>query len=145
MEDLLLFIGGLPVHPLAVHFAVVLFPLAALLLALVVSWPRLRNQFLGMSVIFLALTVPLVFIAQQSGEALGDYSYEPDPHSTFGDLMTPVALATAGVGVVFWIAHKVSWPKLILNALGFLVVSAAVGATAMTFVVGHSGAEAVWG
>ena len=62
-----------------------------------------------------------------------------------GNRMTPVALATAGVGVVFWIAHKFSWPKLILKALGFLVVSAAVGATAMTFVVGHSGAEAVWG
>lgn len=138
-------LGGLPVHPLAVHFAVVLFPLAALAMALAAMWPMFRRRFLGASVILTALTIPLVWIAQESGEALGDYLYEPDPHSEYGEIMVPIALATTAAGVLFWMAIKLNWVKLISGLLGFVLVSAAVGATAMTFVVGHSGAEATWG
>lgn len=145
MEELFLFFGDLALHPLAVHFATVLFPLAAIAVAIVATVPKLRNQFLGLSVIALALTIPFVFIAVQSGEALSEVYYEPEPHSEYGEMMMQVALATLAVGVLFWLSIKFNWPGLLAKALGFLVVSAAIGASAMTFVVGHSGAEATWG
>jgi cytochrome b involved in lipid metabolism len=140
-----LMVLGLPAHPLLVHFAVVLFPVAALGVAAIVAIPKLRSRFLGAGVIALALTVPLVFAAVQSGEALEDVYYEPEPHSEYGEMMMPIALGTLAIAIAVWLAIKYSWPKLIASALGFLMVSAAIGASAMTFVVGHSGAEATWG
>ena len=136
---------GLPAHPLLVHFAVVLFPVAALGVAAIVAIPKLRARFLGAGVIALALTIPFVFAAVQSGEALEEVYYEPQPHSEYGEMMMPIALGTLAVAVAVWLAIKYSWPKLIASSLGFLMVSAAIGASAMTFVVGHSGAEATWG
>ena len=145
MEEFFLYLGDLPLHPFAVHYAVVLFPLTALMVALAAIWPRFRAKYLGLSVIGLALSIPFVFIAQQSGEALGEAYYEPDAHEEYGEMMMPVALATLAIAVLFWLAIKYRWPSILLKALGFLAVSAAVGAVAITFVVGHSGAEATWG
>ena len=145
MEEFFLKVLGLPAHPLLVHFAVVLFPVAALGVAAMVAIPKLRARFLGAGVIALALTIPFVFAAVQSGEALEEVYYEPEPHSEYGEMMMPIALGTLAVAVAVWLAIKYSWPKLIASSLGFLMVSAAIGASAMTFVVGHSGAEATWG
>ena len=145
MEEFFLMLLGLPAHPLLVHFAVVLFPVAALGVAAIVAIPKLRARFLGAGVIALALTIPFVFAAVQSGEALEEVYYEPQPHSEYGEMMMPIALGTLAVAVAVWLAIKYGWPKLIASSLGFLMVSAAIGASAMTFVVGHSGAEATWG
>ncbi len=138
-------VAGLPLHPLAVHFATTLFPIAAILVAVVTAFAKLRAGYLGVSVIALALTIPFVFIAQQSGEALEEVYYEPEPHSEYGEMMMPIALGTLAIAVAVWLSIKYNWPKLFSQALGFLMVSAAIGASAMTFVVGHSGAEATWG
>ena len=145
MEEFFLMVLGLPAHPLLVHFAVVLFPVAALGVAAIVAMPKLRARFLGAGVIALALTIPFVFAAVQAGEALEEVYYEPQPHSEYGEMMMPIALGTLAVAVAVWLAIKYGWPKLIASSLGFLMVSAAIGASAMTFVVGHSGAEATWG
>ena len=115
---------GLPAHPLLVHFAVVLFPIAALGVAAIVAIPKLRARFLGAGVIALALTVPFVFAAVQSGEALEEVYYEPQPHSEYGEMMMPIAFGTLAVAVAVWLAIKYSWPKLIASSLGFLMVSA---------------------
>ena len=122
-----------------------LFPVAALGVAAIVAIPKLRARFLGAGVIALALTIPFVFAAVQSGEALEEVYYEPQPHSEYGEMMMPIALGTLAVAVAVWLAIKYGWPKLIASSLGFLMVSAAIGASAMAFVVGHSGAEATWG
>jgi uncharacterized membrane protein len=145
LEELFLMVAGLPLHPLAVHFAVTLFPIAAILVAVVTAFAKLRARYLGASVIALALTIPFVFVAQQSGEALEEVYYEPEPHSEYGEMMMPIALGTLAIAVAVWLSIKYNWPKLLSQALGFLMVSAAIGASAMTFVVGHSGAEATWG
>ena len=138
-------VAGLPLHPLAVHFAVTLFPITAISVAVVTAFAKLRSRYLGASVIALGLTIPFVFIAQQSGEALEEVYYEPEPHSEYGEMMMPIALGTLAIAVAVWLSVKYNWPKLLSQALGFLMVSAAIGASAMTFVVGHSGAEATWG
>ena len=139
-----MYFGDLPLHPLAVHFAVILFPVTALLVALAAMWPSFRKRYLGISTLGLVLTIPFVFIAQQSGEALGEATYEPDLHEEFGEKMVPVAIATAVIAVLFWFAIRSGWSKKLTGVIGFLAVAAAIGASAMTFVVGHSGAEAVW-
>lgn len=144
MEEFFLALGDLPLHPLAVHFAVALFPVALIWLVTVTLSNKLRASQLGTSVILLALTVPLVFVAQQSGEALSDVLYEPEPHSEFGEMMMPIALATLALAAVFWFSLKKSWPKIASQILGFLTITAAFGATAMTVIVGHSGAAATW-
>ena len=144
MEELLLSFGDLPLHPLLVHFAVALYPVSLLLLITTTISQRLRSNWIGKSVMAVAATVPFVFLAQQSGEALAEVMYEPEPHEEFGERMMPVALATLAVATLFWLAVKNGWNQGVSRLLGFLVVTSAIGAIALTIVVGHSGAAATW-
>ena len=143
-DEFFLALGDLPIHPLAVHFAVALFPVALIWLVVVTISKKLRKRHIGRATLLVALTVPFVFIAQQSGEALSEVLYEPEPHSEYGEMMVPIALGTLALATLFWLSVTKSWPKIGSQVLGILVVSAAIGATAMTIVVGHSGAAATW-
>ena len=143
-DEFFLALGDLPLHPLAVHFAVALFSVALVWLIIVAISSKLRRKQLGLSVLLVALTVPFVFIAQQSGEALGETLYEPEPHSEFGEMMMPIAMAVLAIAAVFWLSVKNRWNQIVAKALGFLAVTAAIGAIVMTVVVGHSGAAATW-
>jgi len=145
MKDLFLGIGGLPLHPLAVHFAVALFPIALLVLVCVVIKKSWREKYLPAALIGLVLTLPLIFIAQQSGEALSEVLYEPQPHSEYGELLMPLALWTVALAIVLWWSLRKKWKALFSQALGIGVICLSVASLAMSFVVGHSGAEAVWG
>lgn len=144
MEELLLAFGDLPLHPLLVHFAVALFPVALIFLIVVTVSKRLRSDWIARAVVILAATIPFVFLAQQSGEALSEVMYEPEPHEEFGERMMPVALGTLAVATLFWLAIRNGWNQVVSKALGFLVVTASIGAIALTIVVGHSGAAATW-
>lgn len=143
MEDLFLGIGGLPLHPLVVHFAVALFPLALIGLIVVVANKKFRNRFLSRAIIAVALTVPFLFLSQQSGEALSDVLYEPEPHSEYAEMLMPLALSTLALAIVFWLLLK-KGPKLLSQILGFALISLSLASIAMTVVVGHSGASATW-
>jgi hypothetical protein len=143
LEDLLLGIGGLPLHPLVVHFAVALFPLAHMGLIFVVVNKKLRARLLSKAIIAVALTIPFIFLSQQSGEALSEALYEPEPHSEYGEMLMPLALATLAVALVFWWMLK-KGPKLLTQILGFALISLSIASIAMTVVVGHSGASATW-
>lgn len=142
MEELLLALGDLPLHPLVVHFAVILFPLALIVLIAVVSLARLRQKYLVKSIVAVAITTPFIFLAQQSGEALSEVLYEPEPHSEYGEMLMPLAIATLVVALVFW--WSLRGPKIFSQLLGIAVISLAVAGIAMTVVVGHSGAAATW-
>ncbi len=142
MEDLLLALGDLPLHPLVVHFAVILFPISLLGLIAVVMVARLRSKHLLKAIVAVALTTPFVFLAQQSGEALSEVLYEPEPHAEYGEMLMPLALATLLVSVVFW--WSLRGPKIFSQLLAVSVISLAFAGIAMTVVVGHSGAAATW-
>ncbi len=144
MDEFFLAFGDLPLHPLAVHFAVALFPVALTFLIVVTVASKLRGKHLAKALIATALTIPFIFLAQQSGEALSEVMYEPEPHSEFGEMLMPLALWVMVVGLVLWYSIKKSWPKLISQLAGFALVSLSIGAIAMTIVVGHSGAAATW-
>jgi hypothetical protein len=142
LEDLLLALGDLPLHPLVVHFAVILFPISLLGLIAVVMVARLRSKHLLKAIRAVALTTPFVFLAQQSGEALSEVLYEPEPHAEYGEMLMPLALATLLVSVVFW--WSLRGPKIFSQLLAVAVISLAFAGIAMTVVVGHSGAAATW-
>ena len=143
-DEFFLALGDLPLHPLAVHFAVALFPVALVWLITVTISKKFRSRQLGRAVLLVALTVPFVFIASQSGEALAEVMYEPKPHEEYGEMMMPIALVTLAVASLLWLGVKNRWPKIVNQLLGFAVVIASFGAIAMTIVVGHSGAAASW-
>lgn len=143
MEEFLLAIGDLPLHPLVVHFAVALFPVALIFLIAVVVRKSWRERHLLKAVVAVAATIPFIFLSQQSGEALSEVLYEPDPHAEYGEVLMPLALATLATALVFWWSLK-KLPKLVTQILGFVLIALAIAAIAMTVVVGHSGAAATW-
>jgi hypothetical protein len=142
LEDLVLALGDLPLHPLVVHFAVILFPISLLGLIAVVMVAKLRSKHLLKAIAAVAITTPFVFLAQQSGEALSEVLYEPEPHAEYGEMLMPLALVTLLMAVVFW--WSLRGPKFLSQLLAVAVISLAFAGIAMTVVVGHSGATATW-
>lgn len=167
------FIGGLPLHPLVVHFVVVLLviaPLGALLTAL---WPAARSRFGWLTFAAAAVATALVPVATDSGENLADRlgtSPLVERHEELADLMIWWALGlTVAVGalmVVHTMAERKSTakvavgaggaehvdgerqphkvPALAMIALAVLTAGLAVGTGIHVYRVGDAGARAVW-
>lgn len=165
------FIGGLPLHPLVVHFVVALLviaPLGALLTAL---WPAVRRRFGWLAFAAAAVATILVPVATSSGENLASRvgtSPQVLAHEELADLMIwwslglTVALgalmvvhtmaarkATAQVAVGSAGAEEVEEPgrkapALLMIVLAVLTVGAAVGTGIHVYRVGDAGARAVW-
>ena len=73
MDELFLRFGDLPLHPLAVHFAVVLLPLSALVFIVAVCWPKFRSKFLVSSLVGLGVSLPAVFVASRFDDGAFDW------------------------------------------------------------------------
>jgi len=185
---------GIPAHPLIVHAAVVLVPLAAIgIIALSVS-AKVRRR-LGVVVVGLAvLAVGFVGLAQQSGESLQEQVTRTQlvkEHTRMGDNVLPWALGmlvfsgglvaldlwrrhgtdvksmvgvnggagsdgpaetatTAGAATTIVAADAPTstsapgWVRPTMIVLAVLASVTAIGATVEVYLVGHSGAKAVW-
>ena len=144
---------GLPAHPLVVHAAVVLLPIAAIALIVVAAIPRARRVY-GPVVLGVALAATIaVGLAQQSGESLqGDVDKTElvEEHTEQGDTVLPWAI---GVTVVSALVAAEPYTRKRLDSLSPRVVTAVlvgaslivgVGATWTVIEVGHSGATSVW-
>ena len=143
---------GLPLHPLVVHAAVVLVPVAALVVALAGVWPRFR-RWAGWLPAALALAVLVVVpVATQSGEALQERLGDPpfvEEHADLGEGLVPwaIALALTGVAVTAVEVLRRRGTELHRGVVVGVAVAAVVvggGAVVQTVLVGHSGATAVW-
>lgn len=137
--------GGLPVHPLVVHFAVVLLPIAALGLILVVLFPKLRRSYAWLTVLGLAGGTAAAFAAKESGEALATHVGLPQQHAFYGDLVVPVAVVTTVLAAVWFLllrGKNASGP--FTGLLGWVSALGAAISLVLTILVGHSGATAVW-
>ena len=144
---------GLPAHPLVVHAAVVLLPLAALATLVAAAVPRLRRHW-GPVALAVALAATLaVGLAQGSGEELEEQVDETalvEEHTEKGETVLPwaiaVTVAAAAVTVVpLVVRRRPTTPANTVTAA--LVVAALItGAGAVWTVadVGHSGAKATW-
>ena len=94
---------GLPAHPLIVHAAVVLLPIAAIGLIVVAAIPRARKLYAPI-VLGLALVATVaVGLAQQSGESLkGDVKKTElvEEHAEQGETVLPWAIAVTVVSAL---------------------------------------------
>ena len=143
-------ISGIPVHPLVVHAAVVLLPLAALALIAVFLVPRWRGTFGWLVLAGLFVGAGAAFVAKESGEALAARVGLPQEHASWGDRLPIVAILLLVVAAI-WL-----WPQrgsqgrgpastsTMTTVLGIIAIVLAVAVIGLTILVGHSGAEAVW-
>ncbi|MFT4110725.1 DUF2231 domain-containing protein [Propionicimonas sp.] len=139
---------GLPLHVLVVHAAVVLLPLAALGTLVIAASARARKRYGSLVVLGAFVAAGAVALARISGESLnGGTQAGPGwlgVHVTWGLLAPWPAGALALTSLLLVLAGRGrSRPFLITAAL--LAVVSALASLAIIVVVGHAGAEAVWG
>ncbi len=145
MEGLFDQIAGLPVHPLVVHFAVVLLPLSAAGLIVLVLVSRWRAAFAGITVLGLAAGTAAAFVAKESGEQLAERVGLPATHATWGQFVWPVALATTVVAAVwYFLQRRKGGAPASTRVVGAIAAILAATTTGLTALTGHTGAEAVW-
>lgn len=137
---------GLPLHPLVVHAAVVLVPLAALgALAVLVSAGLRRRYGWLVTAVAVAGAVAAI-VARLSGEALAEAMGAGAAvlaHAAWGQMAPWAAAALAlTLPAALWAEHRsrVAW-----LASAALTALSALAALALVTVTGHSGALAVWG
>lgn len=144
---------GLPAHPLFVHAAVVLLPLAAVATFVCAAVPRARRGY-AFAAFGLALVATIaVGLAQGSGEELEDEVDETElveEHTGQGERVLPWALAVtvAAAAVAATPALARRRPSVPARTVTAVVVAisllAGAGATWTIVEVGHSGAKATW-
>ena len=135
-------------HPLIVHGAVVLVPLAALGLMLMAVRPAFSRRFGVLIVIVAGIGALASVAAKLSGEELAERVGTPEVHAELGDVMPLVALGLFVLGLVFWLVDRgipgnkprPGW----LVVFAILLVVAPAFAIYWTIRVGHSGAEVTW-
>jgi hypothetical protein len=144
---------GLPAHPLVVHAAVVLLPIAAVGLIVVALVPKARRNYAP--VVFgvaLAATIA-VGLAQQSGESLEGQvkrTEQLEEHTEQGQTVLPWAIAltvvSAAVAAEPYLRGRLGKvpPKVVTGVLIAGSLVAGIGATWTVIEVGHSGATSVW-
>ena len=153
---------GLPAHPLVVHLAVVLVPLAAVGV-IAVGWDQglRRRYYLPVSLLALAGAAG-AFLAQQTGgtlrRALREAGKQVGSHPQQGNIAFATAALLALVCVVlffhdrygdelrarFNLTDRYRLPISDGMALYLLAVPVALLALAMMVIAGHSGATLVW-
>lgn len=142
-------VAGLPLHPLIVHAAVVLVPLAALGL-IVMATSGARSKRYSPAVVFVAVVGALAsWLARLTGEELREQlgAGRPSEHYEYGELMPLVATVLLVVVIILALMDRQGGGRR--NAVGTVVsliaIVVALAAIAATVVTGHSGAELVWG
>jgi hypothetical protein len=148
---------GLPAHPLIVHAAVVLVPLAAIGTIAIAVWGAARRH-VGWVVVALGVTA-FVFclLAQGSGESLEEKVDEGDlveEHAELGDTMPwfalPIPIAATGVMLLDRRRRRgdaqarPAWMGPAVVVVSAAAVLAGVVGTVRVAQVGHSGARATW-
>lgn len=150
-------VGDLPLHPLVVHFAVVLLPLAALVLILAAFIPAVRRRFLGLAVIVAFVGVVAAFVSKESGEALAGVVGEPETHAEWADWLMVVSAIFFGMSALWLFLSKRAEaaersPKThrgpgrgAATIVGFVTALLSVAVIVLSVLTGHSGAQAAWG
>lgn len=148
MDSLFDTVAGLPVHPLVVHAAVVIVPLAALGAIVMAFWRSFSRRFGVIVVIAAGVGAVASFVAKESGEQLAERVGEPEQHAELGDVLPLIALALFVVLLVFWlfdrgVPENRARPAWLIGLAVLMVIIAAV-AVFWTVRTGHTGAEATW-
>lgn len=137
-------IDGLPIHPLAVHGAVVLLPLSALALAVLIFVPKWRKAYLPLTVGALAVSTALAYVAKESGEALSERIGEPQTHAELGEILFPAAAGLTALAVAFYFLQRKDRPKWQVQGVAAAALIGIISVSTLTYFVGHTGATATW-
>jgi hypothetical protein len=142
-------INGLPLHPLVVHAAVVMGPLAAIAALLHVAVPRWRVRLRWPMVVLALAATAAIVVAYFSGGSFLDSKPElessplVETHEQRGEQLLWVTLAFGVVALVAgWLSTRTGALRIVLDVL--------LGVAALVLLVlvvrtGESGARAVWG
>lgn len=146
--------NGMPVHALVVHAVVVLLPLMSVVTVAFVLRPRWRRE-LPWAVLGNLLAAAATYAAMASGEKLQtrlsnpDFAPAAEEHGDIAQYLIYFAIGQFVVSLIAWLllrtkdeTPRTSAPKLVTSVV--LTLAVGVAATAWTYRVGDSGAEAVW-
>lgn len=141
--------GGLPLHPLVVHAAVVLLPLSALAVILLVFVRKWRPHYAWLAVAGAVAGTLAAAVSVISGNIFAESVGRPASHATLGVVLMWIGVAFSMSAVVWWFLQNRSRdeevdPRPVL-AVGIVTAVLAVITLVFTVIVGHSGAEAAWG
>jgi uncharacterized membrane protein len=142
-------IFGLPLHPLVIHAAVVFIPLAAIGALIVLFTEKARKKFIPVVTAAVVVASASAFVASESGEALAKRVGLPQEHAIQGErLWKIVFLFTLLFFIWAFYSRKrrkqSKFSNIIKLTLRLAVTVTALVSIALTFVVGHSGADATW-
>lgn len=145
-------INGIPLHPLAVHAAVVLGPVAALT-ALLYLVPSLRDRLRWPMVVLAVVAGVSIWVAYLSGEdfldsarfdgVAGELAERIEEHEELAETLRLVVSGFTVVAVVAGLLHRRTGAVRVV--LSVLLAAAAVALAVWTFLAGEAGARAVWG
>lgn len=157
-------IVGLPMHPLIVHFTIVLLPLASIALGIMVFVPRMAKRYAAVAMSAFVVGLGAAVLSLLSGDALAQRVGEPGDHSMWAAALTAVAAVALVVMVAWYWLNKVAErdhgksaadqaenqiKTAVRNShLHVLRISVAVLCAVvlvLTVIVGHTGTRATWG
>jgi Predicted membrane protein (DUF2231) len=144
---------GIPLHPLVVHAAVVLVPLAALGTLIVAFWPQALRRFGWVLTFLSAGGLVGAILARESGEELFESMGEEasstlDRHMTLGNwVFVPTLVMTVALLAMMlltWRRQADERPGWLYWVSAVVATLAALASLVLVIMVGHSGATAVW-
>lgn len=135
--------AGLPLHPLVVHFAVVLLPLATTGVLVSIYWSWFRRRYLSLSVVGVLLGTGATVVAKQSGEALARRLGLPVQHANYGTYLTYTSLFFLLLSA-FWYWQSRQEALRPTPLLQYVTTTVGVLVLILAILTGHTGAEAVW-
>lgn len=138
-------IAGLPGHPLVVHGAVVLLPLAGVALAIAVWFPKLPEWvayvILGLAWVGSAAAI----VAEATGKQLALITGLPNEHAEWGEKLGSFAMVFFAIAAAALFLRLFGDQQLLIKVFAVVAGGAAIFGIVLTVLAGHSGADAVWG
>jgi uncharacterized membrane protein len=142
-------VAGLPLHPLVIHAAIVLIPLAAIS-ALVMSYlPSFSRRYGKVTLVIALVAQTSLFLAKVTGEAFEEIlDKDVGNHAELGEIAPFITLPMVALIYLRWRLDRSGanigspWVRR-LTSLALIVASLA--SIVIVVLVGHSGAESVWG
>ena len=142
-------VAGLPLHPLVIHAAIVLIPLAVIS-ALVMSYLPSFSRRYGKLTLVIAIVAQLsLFLAKVTGEAFEEIlDKDVGNHAELGEIAPFITLPMVALIYLRWRLDRSgatvgsAWVRR-LTSIALVVVSLA--SITIVVLVGHSGVESVWG
>ena len=147
IENGLLLLDGIPLHPLIVHVTVVVLPLGVLMVIASLFWKWFRKYDLLTLTVMFGGTVA-AFLTSFAGQSLAMNIGVSLEHAQPG-LFVPVAslVATVFFGLLVWSRRldiQASIAKITKGGFAVVVIASVSATLALTVLAGHSGAKLSW-